>query len=232
MNATTDPRAIVSLPASGPADLLFLLFHGLGAQAGQMEPLAQALRGQYPQAAIVSLNGPQAFDGIPGGGAGFQWFPASDRGDDDGAAPVAAALPDFIARIRAWAAHFGLEWGRVALAGFSQGAVMALEAVQAEPALAGRVIAVGGGYARAPAHAPADVCLHLLHGMDDAVLPYQGIVASAESLLHQGADITADVLPHVGHELHPQLVARALEQLRTFIPARLWREAMKAAPQD
>ena len=47
------------------------------------------------------------------------------------------------------------------------------------------------------------------------------------------ADITADVLPHVGHALAPALVERALQQLRTFIPARLWREAvMTAAEMD
>ena len=47
-----------------------------------------------------------------------------------------------------------------------------------------------------------------------------------------GADITADVLPHVGHELHPALIERAMEQLRTFIPARLWREAVLAAAEQ
>ena len=109
---------------------------------------------------------------------------------------------------------------------------MALEAVQAEPALVGRVIAIGGRYASLPEQAPQDVCVHLLHGMVDEVLPYQGVVAAAKTLLQLGADVTADVLPAVGHELHPQLVARAMEQLRTFIPAKLWQEAVKAAPKD
>ena len=229
---TPDPRAIVSLPAQGPAQLLFLLFHGVGGQAANMGPLAQALREQYPQAAIVSLSGPQPFDGVPGGGTGFQWFSVSGISDENRAARVAAALPDFIARIRSWAAHFELDWPLVALAGFSQGAIMALEAVQAEPALVGRVIAIGGRYASLPEQAPQDVCVHLLHGVVDEVLPYQGVVAAAKTLLQLGADVTADVLPAVGHELHPQLVARAMEQLRTFIPAKLWQEAVKAAPKD
>src|SRR6218665_3191081 len=123
-----DPRAIVALPANGKAELLFLLFHGVGGQAANIAALAESLRAQYPQAAVVSLNGPQPFDGIPGGGAGFQWFSVLGISDENRAERVAAALPDFIARIRGWAAHFGLDWGRVALAGFSQGAIMALEA--------------------------------------------------------------------------------------------------------
>jgi phospholipase/carboxylesterase len=229
---TIDPRATVSLPAAGRPALLFLLFHGVGGQASNMAPLAAALRAQYPQAAIVSLNGPQAFDALPGSG-GFQWFSVVGITDENRGERVDAALPDFIARVRAWAAHFELDWPLVALAGFSQGAIMALEAVQAEHQLAGRVIAIGSRYASVPQHAPRDVCIHLLHGTADSVLPYRLVVDAANELVALRADVTADVLPGVGHELHPKLVDKAMEQLRTFLPARLWREAvMAAAEQD
>jgi phospholipase/carboxylesterase len=227
--APPDPRAIVSLPVQGKAGLLFLVFHGVGMHAAQMAPLASALREQYPQAAIVSLNGPQPYDGQ---GVGYQWFSSLDIDDGNRAARIAAAMPDFIARVRAWAAHFELEWPLVALAGFSQGAIMSLEAVQAEPQLAGRVIAVGGRYATEPQAAPQDVCLHLLHGMADKVLPYPLVVSAAKALVQLGADVTADVVPGIGHELHPELVAKAMLQLRTFVPAKVWREAMKAAQEQ
>jgi len=232
MNTAFDPRAIVSLPVQGKTELLFLLFHGVGGQASAMAPLAAALREQYPQAAVVSLNAPEPFDGMPGTG-GFQWFSVSGITDISRGERVDAALPGFIARIRAWAAHFELDWPMVALAGFSQGAIMALEAVQAEAQLVGRVIAVGSRYAYVPQHAPQGVCIHLLHGTADAVLPYRLAVDAANALVAEGADVTADVLPGIGHELHPKLVDKAMEQLRTFIPARLWREAvMTAAEQD
>ena len=234
MNTAFDPRAIVSLPVQGKTELLFLLFHGVGGQASNMAPLAAALREQYPQAAIVSLNGPDSFDGLPAalGSGGFQWFSASGISDVNRGERVDAALPGFIARIRAWAAHFELDWPMVALAGFSQGAIMALEAVQAEVNLAGRVIAVGSRYAYVPQHAPQGVCIHLLHGTADAVLPYRLAVDAANALVAEGADVTADVLPGIGHELHPKLVDKAMEQLRTFIPARLWREAVVAAAEQ
>ena len=34
----------------------------------------------------------------------------------------------------------------------------------------------------------------------------------------------------IGHELHPKLVAQAIEQLRTFLPKKVWREVMAEAP--
>jgi phospholipase/carboxylesterase len=72
--------------------------------------------------------------------------------------------------------------------------------------------------------------VHLLHGLRDVVIPPALPVDSAERLLALGGDVTADVLPGIGHELHPTLVAKALEQLRTFLPKRVWREVMSEAP--
>jgi len=224
--------ALLLLPDSEAPQLLFLLFHGVGGRGGDMQPLAEALRAQYPQAAVLSFDAPEPFDGVPGGGSGYQWFSTRGVSEDNRPARVAAALPGFIALVRGWAAHYGLTWERVALGGFSQGAIMALEAVQAEPRLVGRVLAFGGRHASPPAHAPEEVSVHLLHGMADPVMPYPLIVQSAQTLVQLGADVTADVRPGIGHELHPELVAKAMEQLRTFVPARLWREAMLAAAEQ
>lgn len=224
--------ALALLPDSEAPQLLFLLFHGLGRNGAQMEPLAQALRAQYPQAAVLSVDAPEAFDGKPGDTPGYQWFSARGLDDASRVERVATTLPGFIALVRQWAAHFELPWERVALAGFSQGATMALEAVQAEPGLAGRVLAFGGRYASLPGHAPEAVSLHLLHGMADEQLPYRDIVRAAQALVQLGADVTADIKPGIGHELHPELIAKAMEQLRTFVPARLWREAVLAAAEQ
>lgn len=228
--ATNRYRALALLPDKGQAELLFLLLHGQGADAAQMRPLAQALLAQYPQAAVLSLEGPEPDARLPGGGAGFQWY--APGAADDEAARVAAALSDFIAGVRAWADRFELPWERVALAGFSQGATLALEAVQAEPQLAGRVLAFGARHARLPRHAPQDVCVHLFHGMADELLPYQDVVEAAQALLQLGADVTADIRPGIGHELHAELIDKAMAQLRTFVPARLWREAVLAAAEQ
>ncbi|MDH0864013.1 esterase [Mitsuaria sp. GD03876] len=224
-------QAHVLLPKEGAPDLMFVLLHGAGADAEQMRPLAQALHLQYPRAALVLPEGFEPYDAIPGGGAGHQWF--SEQGDDAAKAQrLTAAVPVLVTLVRAWAEKLGLSWERVALGGFSQGAILALEALQQEEQLAGRVLAFGGAYAYWPEHAPKEVSIHLLHGKDDAELPYAPLLNAARQLMALGADITADVLPRVGHELHPDLIERAMEQLRTFIPARLWREAVLAAAEQ
>jgi phospholipase/carboxylesterase len=222
--------ALAHLPESGEPELLYLLFHGVGATADAMVPLARRLVQTYPQAAVLCLNAPDPFDAVPGGGPGHQWFSVRDIDEQNRPARVAAALPGFVATVRALQGRFGMAWERTALAGFSQGAIMALEAVQAEPLLAGRVLAFAGRHASAPAHAPLDTTVHLLHGLADTVIPPAAAVDSAQTLVELGADVTADVLPGIGHELHPALIDRAIEQLRTFLPKRVWQAALNDAP--
>ena len=222
--------ALAHIPADGPPELLFLLFHGVGANASHMAPLAQRLVAEYPKAAVVCLDAPHPFDGVPGGGSGWQWFSVQGITEDNRPQRVAEALPRFIATVRNVQQQLNMSWPCTALAGFSQGAIMALEAVQAEPALAGRVLAFSGRHATAPEHAPEDTTVHLFHGLADRVLPCGPAIDSAERLVALGGDVTADVLPGIGHELHPQLLDKAVEQLRTFLPKKVWRQAMSEAP--
>lgn len=226
--------ALAHLPEHGPPELLYLLFHGVGATAESMLPLAQRLIREYPQAAVLCLNAPDTFDAViapkEGESEGRQWFSIRRVDEDNRPGRVAAALPAFIAMVRAMQQRFEMSWERTALAGFSQGAVMALEAVQAEPMLAGRVLAFSGRHATAPTHVPNDTAVHLFHGMADTVIPPAAAVDSAQTLLELGADVTADVLPGIAHELHPELLDKAIGQLRTFLPKKVWREVMSEAP--
>jgi phospholipase/carboxylesterase len=222
--------ALAHLPETGPPELLYLLFHGVGATAEHMLPLARRLIQEYPQAAVLCLNAPDPFDAVIGEPQGRQWFSIRRVDEDNRPGRVAAALPAFIATVRALQQRFGIGWERTALAGFSQGAVMALEAVQAEALLAGRVLAFSGRHASAPTHVPLDTTVHLFHGMADGVIPAAAAIDSAQTLLALGGDVTADVLPGIAHELHPALIDKAIGQLRTFLPKKVWRQAMSEAP--
>ncbi len=225
--------SLARLPDQGPPDLLFLLSHGQGQSPDAMQPLAVALAGEYPQAAVLCLQAPDPADDVSGKGeatGGYQYFSRLGLTEDNRAERINAAVPPFIATIRGLQQHFDMPWQRTALAGFSQGAILAMEAVQQEPELAGRVLAFSGRYGILPEHAPVDTSVHLFHGMLDRVIPAAPIIDAAKQLVLLGADVTADILPQVGHELHPLMIDKALGQLRTFLPRRLWREAVSEAP--
>lgn len=217
----------MSTPQDATApDLLFALLPDSGlAPDGPdtLAPLAAALQAQYPNALTLNLHPP-----LRDAEGRCRWW----LDDEPSVAGLDVALPHLIERLRLEAAKLDLPWQRVALAGVGDGALLALEAVQAEPQLAGRVLSIAGGYLSRPEHAPQEVCIHLLHGLADQRFPYRHVVNAAQALVDLGADVTADLLPHLDHGLHPALIDKAMEQLRTFIPARLWREAVLAAQES
>lgn len=224
-------NTLARLPAQGAPTLLFLLFHGQGQDEASMQPLAEALGAEYPQAAVLCLRAPNPADPTPRGRSfGYQFFSRIGLNDENRVERLRAAMPAFVAQVRSLQQHFAMPWAQTALAGFSQGGILSLEAVQREPELAGRVLAFGARHTMPPEHAPADTTVHLFHGITDAVISYRHAVDSAERLLALGADVTADILPGIGHELHPALIDKALGQLRTFLPKKVWRDVMAEAP--
>lgn len=214
--------ALELLPATGAPSQLFILLHGYGAAPGDLLPLAQALRQEYPQAAVLLPPGlePGPFAG------GFQWFPLQGISDANRPARVAAALPALVDYMRAQQARFGIVNPDTALVGFSQGAIMALELAVAHDGLVGRVLAFSGRFATLPARPPELTSLHLFHGEDDDVVPVAHSRAAFERLADLQGDVTVDLASGVGHELHPVLVARALVRLTTLIPLRTWKRAL------
>ena len=146
-------------------------------------------------------------------------------------ARVAEALPAFQACVAHWQQVAGVGAAATALVGFSQGAIMALESSKSNPTIASRVFALSGRFATLPEVAPTETTIHFLHGKVDAVIPYNHAVSAAHHLRDLGADITAEVLPFVGHEIHPDFIELVITKLSTHVPQRLWAEALKAAPQ-
>lgn len=209
----------------GQAEQLVLLFHGLGGTPQFMRPLGERLARQFPNAFVVSVAAAEPADA----GSGYQWL--SVRGiDDDNLAPrVTEALPAFLAAVAHWQTVSGLGPTATALIGFSQGAIMALEATCSETACAGRVVAIAGRFAQLPERAAPATTLHLFHGKDDDVIPYRHTIDGVQHLLAIGGDATADVLPFVGHELTDDFVELTVERLTGYVPKRVWDEALRAA---
>lgn len=213
-------------PTQGEARQLFVLLHGVGATAEDLLPVARWLQGHFAQAAFVLPQGRQPFDG---GGAGRQWFSLAGIDDASRPARVAEALPSLLAFVRATQRRLGVDAAATALLGFSQGSILALEAVAQVDGLAGRVLAFAGRYARLPEQAPRLTTLHFFHGGADAVIP---VAHAREALAHLGAldgDATIDIAQGVGHQIHPALLDQALIRLTRHVPKRMWREAMGAA---
>jgi phospholipase/carboxylesterase len=214
---------IIQRPAPA-ARQLFVLFHGHGGQPQDMRALGERLARAFAQAAVLSV--PAAFACELG--RGRQWYSLQGISDATRAQRVAQALPQFLAEVRRWQAELSVPPAATALIGFSQGANLVLAAAQEPGLLAGRVVGIAGRFVALPERMHAHCTLHLIHGKNDEVVPYGLTVRAAEHLVAIGADVTADVLPFVRHEIDQQVQDRLLERLQGHIPKARWQEALAA----
>ncbi len=224
LSAMTLNESIVVARPEGAATQLMLLFHGVGATPQDMVPLGERLAEVYPQACIVSVCAPAPADS----GHGYQWFSVRDVTEENRPQRIAEAMPDFLRVVRHWQEATGTEAEQTALVGFSQGAIMALESTHEAPRAAARVVSLAGRFVRLPEPVSDAVTLYLFHGKSDPVIDYGYTVTAAEYLVAREGDVTADVLPFVGHEIAEEMVELLIQRLQAHVPRRLWQEAMRA----
>lgn len=213
------------LPESGRPEQLLLLLHGVGANAADMVPLAEMLRREFPQAAILAFDGFEPFDGDPSG-LGRQWFSLAGITEENRAARLAPALQPLADTVHAAQQATGLGQQATALIGFSQGAIMSLALAQFEDGIAGRVLAFAGRYATLPLVAPKMTTLHFFHGGADPVIDVQHAKDAMQRLAELQADATIDIAEGAGHEINGALFNQAIFRLRNHIPYRSWMAAM------
>ena len=209
MNDVTNDAIVVQAPASGGATQLFLLFHGVGATAEGLVPLGQIIGAEFPQSAVVSVPSPFESDL----GAGRQWFSVRGITEENRVGRIDEAMPLFAQTVHDLQQRFGVPAHATTLVGFSQGAIMALESARQGKALAGRVVSIAGRFAQLPEHAPKHTTLHMIHGKEDAVIPYTQTIAAAQTLKALGGDVTADVVPFAGHGITQPMVQVLLQRL-------------------
>ena len=189
-----------------PGTLLVLL-HGWGARAEDMEMLAQALGDCRPHTLTLA---PQGFEPSDVQTGARQWFDVRGMTHHHNRQQrIDAVLPRMAAWISTARAHTGVSWHNTVLAGFSQGASMALALVNAHADLASRVLAFSGrppARLAAPAHATA---LHFFTGALDPLLPVEALRESVLQLHNAGNRVTLDVAEQLGHGINGPLLDRA-----------------------
>jgi len=187
--------------------------------------VGERLAAEYPDALVVSLRAPHPTNF----GFGWQWFPVEGIDDASRVERVAVEMPRFVAAIRQWQRETGLGPEATVLLGFSQGAIMVLEAAThaGEDVLAGRVVALAGRYAQLPDTNPGGTTLFLIHGKADDVIHYGYTVEGAKHLVALGADVVADVIPFLAHAIHAEVLDLVAKRLRTHVPKRHWEAALR-----
>jgi phospholipase/carboxylesterase len=201
-------------PKSGAAaKQLVILLHGIGADGNDLIGLAPFYQEMLPDALFVAPNAPFPFDMAP---FGYQWFSIQDmhaRTRLNGVRQAAPALDAFIdhelARLR-------LSEDRLALIGFSQGAMMALHVgLRRDKAVAGIIshsgMLVGENLLAGELRSRPPVLL--THGTIDEVLPVQALPVAEGNLRSAGVPVEVHVMPGLGHGIDEATIRLDLDFL-------------------
>ena len=188
-----------------------VLLHGYGSDGADLIGLAPHWQDMLPDALFVSPNAPET---CRINAAGFQWFDIDYEGDklasrQSGVVQARPVLVEFLEDL--WS-QTGIAPERTILAGFSQGAMMALHVGLSLPQPLMGIIAFSGaflppaGFAEGR-FAKSPVCL--VHGdMDPVVDPELSADADA-ALRLAGFDVSYHVSAGVGHGIAPDGLAFA-----------------------
>lgn len=221
-----EPQALEALTSGRMRDderggSLVLLLHGWGARGDDLLPLAQALA--RPRARFVLPAGP-----LRAGPEGRAWWSLEERRPahawteelEPGHMPhaqVTSARARVTALLRASIDRYGPE--RVAVAGFSQGAMLALDVALSMPTVE-RVAALSGALLADSlpalrASRPARLRAFVAHGRQDGVVSFTGAEHSRDILRRHGVQVTWHAFDG-GHGIPPAVVA---ELERFLFPA-------------
>jgi phospholipase/carboxylesterase len=191
MSAALDGPRIPA--AAGRTSQLVVFLHGYGADGNDLIDLGRQWRALIPEAAFVSPHAPERSAASP---MGRQWFALSNRPPDDpaglaerwnGAVKARAAIDAFLdAELK----RLGLDESRLALVGFSQGAMMALHVGLRRPRAPAAILGFSGlligperlgeATARDPRGQPPPILL--AHGDQDPMIPFEAMFMAAEAL--------------------------------------------------
>ena len=207
MSAALDGPRIPA--AAGLTSQLVVFLHGYGADGNDLIELGRQWRALMPEVGFVSPNAPERSPET----MGRQWFALSNRPPDDpgggaerwnGAVKARGAIDAFL---DAELERLGLDDSKLALVGFSQGAMMALHVGLRRPRAPAAILGFSGllvgpehlseATAR-DAHGRTPPIL-LVHGDQDPMIPFEAMFMAAEALAQASIPTQWHLSLGIGH---------------------------------
>jgi len=206
-------------PQSGAAPKqIVLLLHGFGSSGSDMITLAPSWQQRLPDALFLAPHAPQH----SGFGAGYQWWGLADFSPPALAAGAAQAAPALDAFIDRKLGQYGLTEADLALVGFSQGTMMALQVGLRRPRQVAAIVGYSGvlvGTAGLRREQGAKPPVLLIHGDDDPVVPIAALHAAERDLKRLGIAVTTHISSGIGHSVDPVGLRLGGDFVRQALPA-------------
>lgn len=208
--------------ARGAATSAVVFLHGYGADGADLLDIADVLAPHLPNAAFFAPDAPEPCRNTP---FGRQWFPIpwlDGSSESEAKAVMALSVKDLNAFLDATLEAEGLEPQALALVGFSQGAMMALHIAPRRDHAVSGVVAISGRLLvpeRLAAEATVKPPVLLVHGDQDAVVPFEDMGLAGDALAKAGFATYAHVMKGMGHGISNDGLGVTLSFLKEMLPA-------------
>lgn len=189
---------------------LVILLHGFGSSGDDLAGLGDHWTPALPGVSFASPNAPCHFEH----GAGWQWFSLAGITAENRPGRVAEARAAFDQTLQAILEQHQMSdrLDKVVLAGFSQGTIMALDALVSGRWQVAGIVAFSGRLSSPQPFTPTRrTPVLVIHGMADDVIPMQEGQAAEQRLRELGVTVTSQFEPGVGHTISAQGATRAAE---------------------
>jgi phospholipase/carboxylesterase len=177
-----------------------LLLHGYGSSGADLISVAPHWRQDLPDTLFLAPNAPQS------AGSGYQWWPLQNFTPQALAAGAALAAPAIDAFIDRKLKQYGLSEADLAIVGFSQGTMMALQVGLGRQIAPAAIVGYSGMLAGTSSllhrNGPKPPVL-LVHGSADPIIPVAALHATKTALDKLGLDVATHVSAGVGHTVDP-----------------------------
>lgn len=207
MTTLTGPRED---PPSGTPGHLVVLLHGYGSNGDDLIGLVPYLRQALPEALFVSPHAPRPCAFGPGT---YEWFPVTYDTELRGFEGIQTMRDIVTDYLRCLWEETGLDASRTILGGFSQGAMVALDAgLHLRENLAG-ILSFSGGIPLSqtpdiPAGKQVPICL--THGDADDVVPVAMSYRAQNLLGEAGLPVSLHISPGAPHTIAPDGLEAAI----------------------
>lgn len=193
------------VPSGKPAGAslpLVILMHGRGADASDLADLAPMLDRGYR---FLLPNAPKPFEMMPGYSVGYTWF--------DGWPPSGSSFAESRARLLEFIDQslekYPTPPGKLVLAGFSQGGMMALDAGFRTPHPVAGIVCMSGAIYEEDL-AVRDERVLIVHGTNDAMIPVVAARRTRRLLEEHGLEPEYHEIP-MEHEVTAESLALVSE---------------------
>jgi len=212
-----DGPRLAPLSGDRPTGVVVLV-HGYGSNGDDLISLAAMIQPSLPNLAFVAPDAPGM---LPQMANARQWWPIESFSQVERATGAAAAAPQLDAFLDAELAMTGLKADRLLLVGFSQGTMMALQVGLRRPDRLAGIIGISGMLVaadRLEAEIRSRPPVLLIHGTQDAVVPFRSLDLASKALDASGVPVETHVAPGVGHSVDQTGLAAAAAFASRVLP--------------